>query len=236
MPPRKDLIAATIASTLLSQTALAESSPPRQDAVIVVSGDGIVHAVPDGAVIQAGVATIAATAHEAMDINGSTMTAVIAAAKSAGISEPDLQTSELSVQPQYSDKTAKGEAKIVAYQVISRLSIRVRGRNRVGRLIDAVTSAGANQMYGLNFEVLEIQDYADLARKAAVADAQRKAELYAQAAGVRLGRLISLSENSAQSGPRPLMRQAAAQTAMPVESGEIDVAAQITATFELSDK
>jgi uncharacterized protein len=235
MTPCKELIAA-IALALLSQPALADSSTARQDAVIAVSGDGIVHAVPDGAMIQAGVATIAATAREAMDLNGNTMTAVIAAAKAAGISEPDLQTSELSLQPQYSDRSAKGEAKIVAYQVISRLSIRVRGRNRVGPLIDAVTSAGANEMYGLNFEVLEVQNYADVARQAAVADAHRKAELYAQAAGVRLGRLISLSENSAQSGPRPLPRQAAALNAMPVETGEVDVKAQISATFELSDK
>jgi uncharacterized protein len=231
----KYLILVTAALATLSQAAFADGSTQRQDGVISVSGEGAVHALPDGAMILAGVATIAPTAREAMQLNANTMTAVIAAAKSAGIADTDLQTSDLALQPQYSDKTTKSEVKIVAYQVISHLSVRVRGRDQAGGLIDTVVNAGANQLYGLTFEVLELDDYADRARQAAVADARRKAELYAHAAGVRLGRLVSLSENSAQLGPRPLLR-AAANNSMPVESGEIDVKAQISATFELSDK
>jgi uncharacterized protein len=231
----KYLILATAALATLSQTALADASLPRQDAMISVSGEGAVPAIPDVAVISAGVATVAAMAREAMELNANAMIAVIAAAKSAGIADTDLQTSDLALQPQYSDKTTKSEVKIVAYQVISRLTIRVHGRDRAGGLIDKVVNAGANQLYGLSFEVLEMQDYADRARQAAVADARRKAELYAQAAGVHLGRLVSLSESSAQLGPRPMLR-AAASNAIPVESGELDVKAQISATFELSEK
>jgi len=231
----QNLIVAAAALTMVSQTALAAGPTPKQDVVISVSGEGVAHAVLDGATVMAGVATMAATAREAMDLNGSAMKMVIAAAKSAGIADTDLQTADLALQPQYSERTDKSEARIVGYQVIGRLSIRVRGSDRAGNLIDAVTSAGANQLYGLRFEVLDLQTYTDVVRKAAVADARRKAELYAQAAGVRLGRLISLSETSAQLGPR-LLARAAASSGMPVENGEVDVKAQISATYELQDK
>jgi uncharacterized protein len=222
-------------TALLVSGSVASAEEPlarRQESVVSITGEGTARVVPDEAVVFAGVASAAATAHEAMAVNTNLMTAVIAAARSAGIADSDIQTSNLSLQPQYSDKSVRnGAARITGYQVINRLSIRARRLDHLGELIDALVGAGANQIYGLNFEVSEIQKYADVARKAAVAEIRRKAQVYAEAAGVKLGRLISLAEGPPQS-PRPLMR-AAASGGVPVESGEVDVKAQASAVFEV---
>jgi hypothetical protein len=204
-------------------------------------GQASVSAAPDMAMVQSGVVSDAATAGEAMTANTAAMSAVVARIKDAGIEGRDIQTSGFSVSPRYR-RLKDGDdgdfrSEIVGYRVSNNVSVRVRDLANLGALLDAMVRDGANQIGGISFIVSDAETLKDKARKAAMADAVRKAELYAEAAGVKLGRVLSINEQDF-GGPRPQMMMARADMAMegapaPIEAGETSLQVRVNVTWEL---
>ncbi len=216
MKHRTALAAAALAAALLTAPALAQVIPP---AAISVTGEATVSVPPDLAEIDGGVTSEAKTAREASEANNAAMGKVLQALKGAGIEEKDIQTSRLSLQPQ-SAPNRSGPSAIAGYRASNRVTIRVRDVTKVASAIDTLVGAGANEIGGINFVVSQASKLLDEARERAVADARRKAEIYAKAAGVTLGAPLSISEE-ANSAPVPYRRMAAGMAASaPVAQGE----------------
>ena len=216
MKHRAPFVAAIAAGTLLAAPALAQTAPP---AMISVTGEATVSVPPDLAQIDAGVTTEAKTAREASDANNAAMGKVLLALKGAGIDENDYQTSRLSLQPQTAPNRT-GPSAIVGYRASNRVTIRLRDVTKVASVIDTLVGAGANDIGGINFTVSQASKLLDDAREQAIADARRKAEIYAKAAGVTLGAPLSISEGSTPV-PIPYRRMAAGMAAAaPVAQGE----------------
>src|SRR5207245_7879856 len=139
----------------------------------------------------------------------------------AGIEEKDYQTSRLSLQPQFAAPSKASERPgIVSFRASNRVTVKIRDVTKVANVIDVLVGAGANEIGGINFTVTQASKHLDEAREKAIADARRKAEIYAKAAGVTLGEPISISEEGA---PVPLYRgkMAAPMAAgAPVAQGE----------------
>jgi uncharacterized protein len=211
-------LAAIAASTLLVAPALAQTAPP---AMISVTGEATVSVPPDLAQIDAGVTSEAKTAREASEANNAAMGKVLLALKGAGIEEKDFQTSRLSLQPQSAPNPSRpGPSAIVGYRASNRVTIHLRDVTKVASVIDTLVGAGANDIGGINFTVSQASKLLDDAREQAIADARRKAEIYAKAAGVTLGAPLSISEGGAP-GPIPYRRMAAGLApATPLAQGE----------------
>ncbi|WP_283776479.1 SIMPL domain-containing protein [Stappia sp. WLB 29] len=219
--------------------ARAEETP--RIATIDMVGTGVVTAAPDMAMITSGVVSDADTAAEALAANTEAMSAVIARIKEAGIEQRDIQTSGFSVQPRYrqvkSSTPEEYRSEVFGYRVSNNVSVRVRDLAKLGGLIDVMVRDGANQVGGVAFIVSEEDKLKDGARKEAMADAIRKAEIYAEAAGVKLGRVLSINEQDF-GGPRPMMMMARAEAKMdaapaPMEAGESSLEVRVNVTWEL---
>jgi uncharacterized protein YggE len=209
-------VAVLLAGGLLAAPALAQVAPV---ATISVSGEAQISAPPDLAQIDAGVSTEAKTAREASETNNAAMGRVLLALKGAGIDEKDFQTSRLSLQPQYAPNRA-GPNAVVGYRAANRVTIKLRDVTKVAATIDILVGAGANELGGINFMVSSASKLLDDAREQAIADARRKAEIYAKAAGVTLASPVSISEEGAP-GPAPFRKMAAGMAASaPVAQGE----------------
>jgi uncharacterized protein YggE len=190
-----------VAATLLAAPALAQTMPPP---AISVTGEANVSVAPDQAQIDGGVTSEAKTAREASEANNAAMGKVLLALKGAGIDEKDYQTSRLSLQPQFATPSKVTErAGIVSFRASNRITVRIRDVTKVANVIDVLVGAGANDIGGINFTVTQASKHLDEAREKAIADARRKAEIYAKAAGVTLGEPISISEEGA---PSPVFR------------------------------
>jgi len=218
MNRRAPLLAAIAAGTLLAApAAMAQTVPP---AMVSVTGEATVSVPPDQAQIDAGVTTEAKTAREASDANNAAMGKVLLALKGAGIEEKDYQTSRLSLQPESAPNRSSGPATIVGYRASNRVTIRLRDVSKVASVIDTLVGAGANDIGGINFTVSQASKLLDDAREQAIADARRKAEIYAKAAGVTLGAPLSISDGGTP-GPITFRRMAAGMAAAaPVAQGE----------------
>ena len=216
MKHRTALAAAALAGALLTAPALAQVIPP---AAISVTGEATVSVPPDLAQIDGGVTSEAKTAREASEANNAAMGKVLQALKGAGIEEKDIQTARLSLQPQ-SAPNRSGPSAIAGYRASNRVTIRVRDVTKVASVIDTLVGAGANEIGGINFVVSQASKLLDEARERAVADARRKAEIYAKAAGVTLGAPLGISEEG-NSAPVPYRRMAAGMAvSAPVAQGE----------------
>jgi uncharacterized protein YggE len=217
MKQRTLLAAAVAAITLLATPALAQVIPP---ATVSVTGEATVSVPPDLAQVDGGVSSDAKTAREAFEANNAAMGKVLLALKGAGIEEKDIQTSRLSLQPQTSSSKTSGPPTIVGYRASNRVTIRLRDVTKVANVIDTLVGAGANDIGGIGFSVSNASKLLDEARERAIADARRKAEIYAKAAGVTLGAPSSISEESSP-GPIPYRRMAAGMpVSAPVAQGE----------------
>jgi uncharacterized protein YggE len=225
--------ALALVAALFAAPALAESDFPP---AISVTGQASISVPPDLAEVDGGVATDAKTAREASDANNTAMTKVLAALKSAGIEDKDVQTSRLSLQPQYGSQVASrsGPSVIVGYRASNRVTVKVRDVNKVATVIDTLVGAGANDIGNVSFSVSQASKLLDDAREKAVADARRKAEIYAKAAGVTLGAPLSISEEGA---PQPMFRakmampMAAAPT--PIAQGEETLSVSVSVTWAI---
>jgi uncharacterized protein len=196
------VLPAAILAVALASPALAQSDLP---AAISVTGEGTISVPPDLAQIDAGVATDAKTAKEAAEANNAAMGKVLAALKGAGIEEKDYQTSRLSLQPQYAPPAPGRQAPpaIIGYRATNHVTIKVRDLTKVASVIDTLVAAGANDIGSVGFTVAQPSKLLDEAREKAVADARRKAEIYAKAAGVTIGAPLDITEGGA---PAPIFR------------------------------
>ena len=226
------LVVATAA--LLTTPALAQTPPP----AISVTGEATVSVAPDQAQIDGGVATDAKTAREASDANNAAMGKVLLALKGAGIDEKDFQTSRLSLQPQYATSSKAAERpSVVGYRATNRVTIRVRDVSKVAGMIDVLVGAGANDIGGINFVVSQASKLLDDAREQAIADARRKAQIYAKAAGVTLGEPLSISEEgSATPVFRSKVAGGMAASAAPVAQGEETLSVTVNVSWAIKPK
>ena len=177
--------------------------------LLTVSADGKTSRVPDLAVFNAGVTSQGATAGAALSANSADMTRVIATLKKAGIADKDIQTSQISLNPIYGQPVVQPngmvlqEPKIVGYQATNTVSIRSRDIRNFGKVLDALVASGANQVNGPSFQIAEPDAATDEARVNAMKAARARADLYARAAGLRVVRIVSISESGGYSPPQP---------------------------------
>lgn len=216
-----------IALGLATAAPAAETSP-----TLTVTGRGEVAAVPDMATITLGVTSQAKTAGDAMDKTSAATAVVLKTLQTAGIDARDMQTSDLSLDPVWSNGAGTGGARrIEGFTARNTLRVRVRELDRLGAVLDDVLRVGANTFRGLSFGLQEPEPLADRAREKAVTDAHRKAALIAEAAGVALGPVLSITEGSG-AVPAPVMMEAA-RAPMPVAAGEVSLSATVTMVFGL---
>ena len=227
------LALAVTAVTLLATPALAQTVTP---AAISVTGEASVSVPPDQAQIDGGVTTDARTAREASDANNAAMGKVLLALKGAGIDEKDYQTARLSLQPQYSPNRS-GASPVVGYRASNRVTVKVRDVTKVANMIDVLVGAGANDIGGINFMVSQASTLLDEARAKAIADARRKAGIYAKAAGVTLGEPLSISEEGAAP---PVFRSKMVAGGMaataPVAQGEETLSISVSVSWAIKPK
>jgi len=226
-------VAAAIAAiTLLAAPALAETAPPP---AISVTGEASVSVPPDLAQVDGGVSSDARSAREASEANNAAMGKVLLALKASGIAEKDVQTSRLSLQPQYAPNRP-GPSPVVGYRASNRVTIQVRDVTKVADVIDTLVGAGANEIGGINFMVERASKLLDEARDKAVADARRKAEIYARAVGVTLGAPLSISEDGSP-GPIPYRSKMSAMVARaPVAQGEETLSVTVHVSWAIKAK
>ena len=231
MRKMKTLVLSTMLALPLAGATWAQQAPVPQ---ITVTGEASVQAVPDMATVSLGVTTVAATAAEAMAANTAALAQVIERLKAAGIEPRDLQTASLSLNPNWTGYDSSNQPQtITGYTASNQLSVRVRDVSKLGAVLDAAITDGANTLNGISFELAEPRPVLDQARKAATEDARARAELLAAAAGVKLGRVLSITEGGGYGGPMPMFKADAASAPVPVEAGEIGLTAAVTVTFEI---
>jgi hypothetical protein len=216
----------------LGSAALADTAP---QPVISVTGTGTVEVVPDLATLSIGVTSQGDTAAAALDANSALVAAVLERLAAEGIAARDIQTSGLSVNPNWTgyDSSSSGPT-ISGYVAMNVVTVRVRDLGALGTILDAAITDGANTLNGVTFGLADPAPATDAARTAAVADARARAEQLAAAAGVSLGPVLVISEGGTGEGPAPMFREAS-MSPVPVMGGEMGVSAQVFMTFAIAD-
>ncbi|WP_161604565.1 SIMPL domain-containing protein [Roseiconus nitratireducens] len=213
---------------------------------ISVSGEGEVQSKPDMAAISVGVVTEAESAKQALEANNEAMQRLFESLDQMQIEDKDRQTVRFDISPQYrredprrqqlQQDDASRQPRIVGYQVTNQLRIKVRRISELGNVLDAVVAAGSNRVEGIQFAVDNQDNLLDEARKAAIEDARRKAQLFAKAADVSLGRVLRIQERGGAQpvgGPRMMMMAEGRST--PIASGEQTISAQVDVVFGLKE-
>ncbi len=221
-----------LAALLITGTAQAETLP-EISAQISVIGEATVTAVPDLATVTLGVTTTDPIAAAAMKANSAALSAVMDRLQAAGIAQNDLQTSTLQLNPNWTNAENGTMAVISGYTASNMLSVRVRDLTILGAVLDAAITDGANTLNGISFGQSDPRPIQDAARQAAVADAIARAKLLTEAAGVTLGRVLSISEGAGYGAPMPMMKAADMAESVPVAAGEIGVTALVSMMFEV---
>ncbi len=246
------LAAAALAAAAMPVAANAQATGPAPvlalgGTLLTINAEGRVTSTPDLAVFSAGVVSQGKTASQALSANSADMSRVITALKRAGIAERDIQTSNLSLNPIYQPQRSlpdgtitPAQPTIIGYQANNTVSVRQRRIDDFGRVLDTLVASGANQVNGPSFELDNPEPVLDQARTAAMKKARTRAELYARAAGLRVSRILSISESGGWSPPQPVMYRMAATDASappppppPVQAGELQTSIAVTVQFEL---
>jgi uncharacterized protein len=204
-------------------------------AQITVTGEASVFAAPDMATVSLGVTTQQDTAGAAMAANSVALNAVMVQLTGAGVAARDLQTSQLQLNPIWTDYGPTTPPSITGYAASNLLNVRVHDLTQIGAILDAAIADGANTLNGIEFAHSDARPSLDSARKAAIADAIARAKVLTQAAGVALGPIVTISEVSDMGAAPPMMKSMALEdAAMPIAGGEIGVTARVVMVFELA--
>ena len=201
-----------------------------------VSATGEVTRVPDVAIISAGVVTRSASASGALEENAARMDRVRAALKRAGIADRDIQTANISLNPEYRYQENQ-PPELTGYTASNQVSVRFREIRNTGKILDALVREGANQINGPTLTIDKPEAALDEARGRAIANGRARAELYARALGMRVVRLLSVSESGGFAPPRPMQmammegRVAGADTK--IDPGEQKLEMTVAMSFEL---
>jgi len=257
------ILAAALAAPAGAQSVSPVPVVAAGNAVLTVSADGKSLQAPDLALFNAGVATQGKTAGEALAANSAAMANVISQLRRAGIAERDIQTSNLMVEPIYSDpgrdaalaarfngqpySPPPGDAgvpKIVGYRANNAVAVRQRDLKGFGRVIDTLVAAGANQVNGPSFTLDNPEPALDRARVQAVQQARERANLYARAAGLLVVRILSIAEGGGYFGPPPVVFARGSSAGAPppppppppapIQPGELQMTASVAVLFELA--
>ncbi len=237
------MIRPLVAASLLAATAAAVAMPAAaQDAQRAIAGTrldiaatGEVRRVPDIVNINAGVVTQAPSAVDAIRQNAEQMTAVRRALTQAGIAARDIQTSNVGLHPEYRYQENQ-PPQLVGYRASNQVNVRFRDIAASGRILDALVAQGANQINGPTLGIDQPEAALDEARTAAIANARARADLYARTLGMRVVRVLSVSESGAMPvAPMPMLRMQAADAgaATEIEAGEQVLSVNLTVSFEL---
>jgi uncharacterized protein len=232
---RHILIAAVLIAAALGQarTAMAAEGDKPAERYVSVSATGSVAADPDMATVSAGVVVEADTAKEALARNSAVMAKLIDGLKALGIAPQDIQTTAVNVEPRYTQAKDGRPASINGYRVVNQVRLTVRDVKRLGEVLDGAISLGANQVHGIAFDVSNAETLKDEARKLAMANAKRRAEFYATAAGAQLGSVLTIAEEGS-AGPRPMpMARAVMAGNVPVEPGTRMLTVEVNVTYAL---
>ena len=238
----RPLILALALAAALPMTANAQTSTPAiaqaEGTLLSVSATGEASRTPDIATLSTGVVTQAADANTAMRDNATQMDRVMAALRAAGIAERDIQTSGINLNPQYRYAENMPPA-ITGYQASNTVNVKVRELAKLGKVLDTLVAQGANQINGPSFGLDKPEAALDEARLAAVKKAQAQARTYANALGLQVKRIISISEGGASlpRPPMPMMRAMPADAGYAKETsvapGESSVSVSVEMVFEL---
>ena len=223
----------------------AQQAGAEQTAVraITVIGTGTIRRTPDVAVVSLAVETMAANARAAAQDNATRMDSVIRALRQAGTPAERIRTTSYSLNPEYqytqATPTKPGEQRLVGYRASNTVEVRVDSIPRVGLVLDAAVAAGANRALGISYQLRDPDAARREALRAAVANARADAQALAEAAGQRLGTLLELSTSGFVRPPTPMFEarkvmDMAAQAPTPVEPGELEVTATVTAVYRIA--
>jgi uncharacterized protein YggE len=206
---------------------------------IICNGEGKATAVPDIVTITLGVETRNVSASAAAAENAKLMNSTINALLSAGLKKKDIQTSQYSLTTQTEENPVSASATknktppvfVATNQVTAKMNV----SENIGKVLDAATAAGSNSVTGISFDLRDPKPQMDKALANAVNDSRRKAEIMAATAGVKLGKILELSEGygyTSSNAPRAAFSLSAAST--PVLPGEMEITASVTATYEIT--
>lgn len=227
------LLAALVLSTALALPTLAAAQGVVNQ--LTVTGEGRVDVVPDMATVTLGVTSVADTAAAALAENSAQVATVIENLKAAGIEARDVQTSGLSLNPNWTNYGTDSQPRIEGYTAQNMVTVRVRALDTLGTVLDAAVKDGANTLNGLTFGLSNPQPVEDAARAAAVKDARRKADVLTGAAAVLLGPVLSITESTGYAQPMPMFRaDAASAPGVPVAGGELTVGASVTIVYGIT--
>ncbi|HEY8447303.1 MAG TPA: SIMPL domain-containing protein [Thermomicrobiales bacterium] len=216
-----------------AQTPIATSTGP---ATVQVSGSGSVVVEPDAATIVLGVTVLEPTLTAAQESATSQMTAILEALREAGIADRDIQTASYNVNILQDYDDQGNPTTIRGFQIVNLVNVTVRDLDQLGSILDTVVDRGANTIHGINFIVTDPSTAATQARTLAVNDAMEKAQQLASAAGMTVGRVLSISE-SYSPPPTPLglgEMARAADAAVPIQPGTQTISVDVQMTFELN--
>lgn len=237
------LSAFVIVLSLLPVCALADETPVHS---IAVQGEVEISLPPDYAEIDLGVISQAPIVSDALADNGTRMSQVIAAIKSLGIADSDVQTSKFDISPKYAPRQSGGYEDeefrpVVGYYVFNKVTVRVNALANVAKIIDEGVKAGANSSGAVIFRVKDLSSHLDEARRRAIANARHKAEVLALAANARIGNAISITDNQADMSYDGRSRASTVETVVvtgsriptPIEPGMVKIDAAVTVVYAL---
>lgn len=228
--------AAAMSAAFISAAPAGAHQEEPMERTIVVTGAGEATAAPDIAWLNLGVEAEGATASEALRKNTAQMEATLKLLRDAGVDKRDIQTSNLNVGARYDYSREGAPPRIIGYQATNTVSVKLRNLEKAGGVIDKAVSAGANRLDSISFGFADPKPVMNEARKDAIADARERAALYADAAGVRLGPVMQISDSAAPGpGPLPVMERMdmAKNQAVPVAIGESTLSANVTIVFAI---
>jgi uncharacterized protein YggE len=236
---RRLILAAALGASAVGAAGMAQAQEALSPGLITVTGEGEVTAAPDMADVTIGVVADAATAAAALQANSQALTTVIDGLKKDGIESRDLQTSGLSLEPRYEPMRNNQPPKLAGYRASNTVTVRVRDLSKLGTLLDKSVGSGANELRGLSFGLANHAVLQDDARRRALLDAMRKAQLYAETGGVKLGALRAVTEEAfgfpVPKFAQPRMAMAAdAAPPVPIEGGELSVKARVQVTYAIA--
>jgi uncharacterized protein len=224
--------ALTVRSGPVTGAPVTGTEPPAH--TITISASGKVTVVPDVARVNLGITTTKGTVKAARGSAAQTMTAIIAAIKGLGVADADIQTTNLSLYPQYGSGSTP---KVVGYQISEQVQVTVRDLDKAGDVVDAATAKGATDVNGISFELADPVKAQNDARASAVTAARTSAQAMAGAANVSLGAVVSITDSSSPSptfyGYGAQKGAAVPDAATPVQPGTQDLTATVTVIFEI---
>ncbi len=224
--------AALAAAVLPGVSGEAAAQEKTMERTVTVSATGSAEVEPDVAQISTGVVSEAGTAKEAIERNKAGMTKLIDGMKKTGMEARDIRTTVFNVEPRYTQPKEGRPGTINGYRVMNQVRLTVRDVGRLGEVLDQAIARGANQVNHIAFDVADDETLKDDARKRAMANARRRAELYAKAAGAELGQVLRISEQVI-GHHAPVDGRVAMRASVPIEPGTRTLEVEVHVTYAL---